>query len=821
MHRTFHRRKNASRGLVKIILQSVFFASLSWSQTSFASTLITVDESNLVSRADIDYDRPATRSEEGLPVGNGRMGSLVWTTPSALKFQINRVDVFAEDSSTTSFPRASSDYGSGCGYVDINLVDAGEDVFVGDSFGQHLSVYDGLMTARGNGITARVLAWNKRDVMVVEIDDQRPQPSAINIDLRMLRFAAQYFGGKNFNLAQVHTVMVQTAEHTAASKLDIRDGRILLTQEFREHNFYDSSAVAIGVVGRAAKARYLNEYTVQLSSAPGRGRFVILISSAASFDSKQDVGALALAELEAAASKNFPELLSDNSDWWRDFWAKGFVHLHSDDGSAETVEQNYNYFLYLMASSSRGDFPPRFGGLLWNTCGDLRCWGSQYWWANTSAYYSGLMPAGRLDLMNPMFSLYSGMYQACALAAKQQWGSQGIWIPETVFFNGPEPLPDDIATELRELVLAKKPWAERSEHFRWFAETKMRHDSRWNFQSDGKWDHGHLVVPDKGSGVFGHTTHILADSARIAALFWDRYQYTMDTAWLRDRAYPMIKGAAEFYRNFPNVIKGGDGKYHITHVNNGEGNWNSQDTELELSSMHAIFPVAIRAAEILQTDADLQPLWREFDAQLAPAPAGTRRAHLDFGGFAAGESPAAVAKTEDERIKGRFKEFTLLDGFTDVPGIGGAQIFRNRLRLREGPGAIDAEHLGGLTFGLHSALLDSAPPAPGGIPVIQVFPEWPADWDAEYTLLARGNFLVTSSHQKGKIEFVELLSQSGGDCRLKNPWGDDAVDLYRDGKKSEKLGGGFLNFKTAKGENIAVVPSGAAPDRFKCTVPEG
>ena len=154
-------------------------------------------------------------------------------------------------------------------------------------------------------------------------------------------------------------------------------------------------------------------------------------------------------------------------------------------------------------------------------------------------------------------------------------------------------------------------------------------------------------------------------------------------------------------------------------------------------------------------------------------------------------------------------------------GIGGAQIFRNRLRLREGPGAIDAEHLGGLTLGLHSALLDSAPPAPGGIPVIQVFPEWPADWDAEYTLLARGNFLVTSSTQKDKIKFVELLSQSGGDCRLKNPWGDAGVDLYRNGKKSEKLDGNLLNFKTAKGENIIVVPSGAAPAQFKRDVLKG
>jgi hypothetical protein len=75
-----------------------------------------------VSRADLDYNEPARRSEEGMPVGNGRMGSLVWTTPAQLKFQINRVDVFAADGRTVSFPEADSDFASGCGYVDVSLV---------------------------------------------------------------------------------------------------------------------------------------------------------------------------------------------------------------------------------------------------------------------------------------------------------------------------------------------------------------------------------------------------------------------------------------------------------------------------------------------------------------------------------------------------------------------------------------------------------------------------------------------------------------------------------------------------------------------------
>ncbi|HXE43481.1 MAG TPA: DUF5703 domain-containing protein, partial [Candidatus Baltobacteraceae bacterium] len=235
-----------------------------------AADALDVDFKTAISRGDLDYTNPTTRSEEGMPVGNGRMGSLVWTTPSALKFQINRDDVFAEDSSSDSFPQQDSDYASGCGYVDINVVSAGADVFAGKNFNQHLSIYDGIMTAKGNGLTARVLAWNARDVIAIEIDDQRKRPEPINIDLRMLRYATRYFNSMNWLLTSNHTVIYQTANHYATSQLHIRNSAILLTQRFLEKEFFDSSAVAIAVVGRESKQRYLNESTVELSVVPGR-----------------------------------------------------------------------------------------------------------------------------------------------------------------------------------------------------------------------------------------------------------------------------------------------------------------------------------------------------------------------------------------------------------------------------------------------------------------------------------------------------------------------------------------------------------------------
>jgi alpha-L-fucosidase 2 len=140
----------------RLLLTSVVFALLAlmaWTAAAADPAVLArmnVDYRSLVSRADLDYNEPVSRSEEGMPVGNGRMGSLVWTTPTALKLQINRVDVFAHNCETNSFPVRDSDYGSGCGYVDIDFVDFGQDVFTGTAFRQHLSLYDALMTARGD-----------------------------------------------------------------------------------------------------------------------------------------------------------------------------------------------------------------------------------------------------------------------------------------------------------------------------------------------------------------------------------------------------------------------------------------------------------------------------------------------------------------------------------------------------------------------------------------------------------------------------------------------------------------------------------------------
>jgi hypothetical protein len=827
-------------------------AALSGVRAGKASSLLSVDYPWLVAHADLAYIEAARRSEEGLPVGNGRMGSLVWTTPSAAHLQINRVDVFGNSSASTSFPERHTDYCGGCGFVDIDFVGAGGAVFPTNATPQHLSCYDGSVDVEGDGVSLRVIAWDEKDVMAIRVTDDRPTPGPISIALRMLR-----------------PPVVQTGEHTASSMLDDSHiGRIVLKQQFTEGDYYCGSAVAISVADRAAKVERPSENEYRLVVTPGHGSFTVLISSAASFDHNKDVGGSAAALLERAEARGFERIAGSSLGWWKDFWSKSFVHLHSADGVADQIEQNYTYYLYVMASTSRGNFPTKFNGMLWSTGGDTRKWGAQYWGANQSCLYNNaLFAANHDELMQPMFRMYSGMLESCAQAARQQWGSQGVFIPETVAFDGLAPLPDDIASEMRDLYLLRKPWSARSQQFLDYAGKREPHSSRWNWIQSGKWVDGHWTFQERGGGPYGPVTHIFSRGAKIAYQYWVRHEYTHDSKWLRKSAYPILKGVAEFYRNYPNLKKEADGKYHIHNVNSNEGIWGAQDTDEEISSMMGVLPVVIRASEILKTDESLRSDWRELLANLAPLPVNehpginspptwARGLPPAVRGFVSGrpdgntmpewffdlctlESDPAMRETGNATFAAYFptgsfsqRRISVLSKLPLAAAILGRadaveqlipnQILRpevpilaNRMDLREGEQTTSVQRLGNAADALHTALCQDLPSGPGQPPAIRVFAAWPRTWDAEYTLLCRGGFLVTSAMSHGEIQFVEIQSQLGGECRLRNPWGNGQVDLHRNGHPPVAVSGDLLEFSNSKGGDIILVRAGDTPENYK------
>lgn len=837
---------------------------------------VDVDHRGLVSRANISYFSPTTRSEAGLPVGNGVVGSLVWTTNNSLNLQVNRVDVFAQD----SYSQSGTDYCGGCGKIEVDFHNP---VFKPDkSFKEHLSVYDGLVTILGDSVRVEVFAWSEDDVIAIRINDKRENPLPITVNLGMLR---------------PYAINIKTKDHRATSTFHEKNDKIFLVQEFSEKEFFCRSVSGVGVVGRKSDRKrsgipVIMGFPAYSVVEPGSGPFTILISTCASFDPDKDIITEMMNKLEVATKTGFEKMFSQNEAWWSKFWKKSFLHLHSADGVADFLERCHTYHMYLMASSSRGKFPAKSNGMLWNTNGDERDWGAHYWVANTSQMYRPLFAANHLELTDPYFGMYSGMLGKAKIAARQRWGSKGIYLPEAEAFNGPEVLPQEVADTFRKILLGELPYDEMSESFRTFGNSKNYFSQMGNmFFSGQRW---------------AWVTEIVSCAAELGIYYWQRFEFTGDEKWLREKAYPMIRGAVEFYRNFPNMKKESDGIYHIHDTNAHECVWGVKDSIVDLAAIRGVAPLAIRASEILGIDEDLRPKWQEFLDNLAVYPIGCLEVtlktkageHIEWAGvrkepisnengrntWLAGSELSATDLSKSTCIQGRyhghileelgmvvapvlFRDWTLetedelmnkvaqatyqtnhrrksvLEGIgrpkvTDILAVVAAMmgqlndlkillpavitsisesILPNGLSLAEGSEAMTCEHAGTVSYALQEAQLQSVPPKPGGDPVIHLYPAWPKSWDSQFSLLARGSFLITSEFKKGKVQFVGIKSLLGKKCLMRNPW-SGPVDVYRNGKHSEELSNELLDLPTVKGESILIFPRGKDTTSFQIKV---
>lgn len=833
------------------------------------SSMLNVDYDSLVSQADLYFDKQALASYLGMPIGNGRMGGLVWTEPTKLRTQVNRVDVFGHNGASS----ATSLHGDYFGAVGNVSIDFGGTVFPSGNVPQYLSLYNATESIQGSNLTVDVLAWSDEDVIVIQVNDNRPIPAPINIDLGMTRPGP--LETKN--------------NYSATSVISQINRKIMLYQKFEEptdtnfpiNNFHNQSAAVIDVAGRTATASQLDPKTMRLSIPAGTGSFTIFIGSAASMDSSDDVQAIAMKAVDTAKTTGYAGIYASHTAWWHDYWSRSFVAFPAVQGLGYDKDYGAHFFnfYYLMGSCFRGDYPAKFNGLLFNTDNGNAQWGTEYWIFNDSRAYYGLDTGNRSDLLDPFLNMVTRNLSKYQTAAQQQWGAQGLYIPETSPFDGPEVLPDDIAESLRNSLLNGLDLSPEVKAFR--NNRIAGADSRWTIDGTG------------GQWQSGWHSHLVYDAADIANMYWDRYLYTQDLNYLSTTAYPVIKGAAEFYRTFPDLKKGTDNKYHIYMTGLAETIWGANDILNDLNYIRGLLPTAIKAAQLLNVDDNLIPLWQDIVDNLAPNPLSSdansilKRTRADGKPtYALGRSPIIYLLQSNPTVWDEY-QVELLDfdqvnleskasgvnlnawdlnmntletqeaysnymngqvaGFggrswsrfmTDAARMGRSDLVKlglasnlkqwenllvtnpNRLpSTNGGTQTMSIQEDGVFVEGIQNGLLQSLAKGPGENPVIYAFGAWPKDVDAAFQLQAKKGFTVTASQRSQNIEFVELYSGLGLTADVNNPWGvHQSVDLYRNGVKDETLTGRLLSFPTSVGENIVLVRTGTTPSQYWQTI---
>jgi hypothetical protein len=820
-----------------------------------SAPIINMNYQSLASSGDVNHMGIITMSRHGMPMGTGSMGSLVWSNNDhSLNFQINRVDVFGWNSAATGSLDGHNDYGYGCGFVNVDL--GGNPLT--SSTSQHLSLYDGRLAIQSNGVNVDIIGDTNSDVFALKIDDNRSSPSSISIDLVMLQDPDEVIG-----------------THTATTRTSNSGGQIRLKQIFgqpaatgyTQFDHYCSSAVVADVAGRTGTVSYPDSRTVRLTLPAATGTAYVFIGSHASLNSSDDAINLAANSVNSAKARGFDSIYSSNQSWWQNFWSRSYIHLPADSTTID-IQRKWLYFLYISAISQKGDYPAKFAGNLFNTRGQSKSWGgTQYWGYNQEPLHYSFDAANHGELQDPVFKMYMNNYDNYATAAQQQWGSQGIFINETDSWNGPELLPSDIANDLRDFMInSNGPSSALGD----FAKARNRMHSRWELWPT-YW-----------------TTFTTINASERAEHFWNHYLYTGDTNFLSTYAYTMLKGASEFYRNFPN-LKLENGKYHIYRTNLHEHIMGGKDVIDDLVFIKGVMQSTIKASGILGIDSNLRPLWQNIVDNLTSYPVsgqpntiGSITHPLGYTTWGQARTPAAQVRYDAIEKEPQSPRLRMLENYdvlnleTKDQGLDGGDwaIANNSFEAnvaynmsmslgdygsnlsrylldaaalgrseystvlnnlnseinskvgsstnRLGFVSSDWAEFGGygiLSAGLQDGLMQSISATPGGDPVIRVFPAWEKNKPAYFKLLAKGGFLVSSSVKNGEVSFLEINSQLGGTCRIRNPWPDNTISLYRNGVKAEDLTGSLISFSTSVGEDIKIVRQGVNLHSFYESIP--
>ncbi|HWB24798.1 MAG TPA: glycoside hydrolase family 95 protein [Chitinophagaceae bacterium] len=299
---------------------------------------------------------------------------------------------------------------------------------------------------------------------------------------------------------------------------------------------------------------------------------------------------------------------------------------------------------------------------------------------------------------------------------------------------------------------------------------------------------------------------------------WEHYMFTMDTAYLRS-IYPVIKGSVQFFMDF--LVMHPNGKWLITNPSTspenfplrpGNGEYYDEVTgimlpgtticagsSIDMQILHDLFGYYAQACSILKTDSAFATKVLQARAKLAPPQIGKsgmlqewvedwgqledKHRHMSpLYGLYPGNviSPAktpglidACKKLLEERgdaSAGWSRAWKICLWARLFDGERSYKIFKGYLKdqcfpqfFAKGGNVMQVDATFGSAAGIAEMVLQSNGNA------IDILPAVPAEWaDGDIKgLCARGDFEISMQWKSGKVQQVNILSKAGKPCRIK------------------------------------------------------
>ena len=322
---------------------------------------------------------------------------------------------------------------------------------------------------------------------------------------------------------------------------------------------------------------------------------------------------------------------------------------------------------------------------------------------------------------------------------------------------------------------------------------------------------------------------------------WLIYRHKMDDNLLREKLFPLLRGAVNYYLYFLHEDPS-DGKLHLPATYSPEYG-SAEDCNYDLALLRWGCQTLIQSAARLKIDDPLLPQWKKVLEKLTPYPQDENGlfigrntpyafSHRHYSHLLAVYPLYLLNKERAEDVEliekslsywqgktGAHQGYSLTGASSISAALGkgnDALSYLNKLfgrflsvnTLYRESGPVIETPLSGVQA-IHDMLLQSW----GG--KIRIFPAVPDAWqDIAYSnLLAEGAFCISASRKNGKTEFIEIKSLAGEPCVIVT---DIPHPVFKGKHQSEvkasHLDGNTWQISMKKGETVVIYSEGTSPE---------
>ena len=457
------------------------------------------------------YDRPASEWVEALPVGNGRLGAMVFGGASTERIQFN------EDTVWRGEPRSYANRGAHRWLDQIrSLLHAGKQAEAEE-----------LAMARFMSVPLRQMAYQSFGDLLIERDGVHEDSLAAyrrHLDLDSAVAGVEFVSDGVSHTQEVFASFprqVLVVRLAASGDRQLSFAARIETSHLVEFNGSDGEALRLsgriedGAIRFEARVGVRTDGDVSFDGGKVRVRnasaATLLLAGATNYVDFRDVSAdpaeRTAKVLDQVSGIPFQDIRTESVESHRELFRRVRLDLGTTPAATEPTDQRiekfagradpqlvallFQYGRYLLIASSRGSGQPANLQGLWNDS-DQPPWDSKYTVnINTEMNYWPAEVTNLPETHEPLFAMLRDVAQSGAETAREHYGARG-WVlhHNTDLWRGTAPI---------------------------------------NHSNHGVWPTG---------------------GAWLCQDLWQRYLYSGDEEFLRTVAYPLLRGAAEFFVDY-------------------------------------------------------------------------------------------------------------------------------------------------------------------------------------------------------------------------------------------------------------------------------